>query len=424
MMMPDSVSPPSMASKSSSPSRQQPSDVEQDENLIQRENQNQEEQAESQSHDWSLLSVGFNQDHGCFACGTETGFRIYNCDPFMETFRRETDGAGIAIVEMLFRCNVLALVGGGKNPRYSPNKVMIWDDFQSRCIGELSFRSEVRAVRLRRDCIVVVLEHKIYVYNFENLKVLHQIETLSNMKGICALSPASTACVLACPGQRRGEVRVELYSVKKTRFVQAHESSLACLTLSQSGALLATASTKGTLIYIFSTADGTKLQELRRGADRADIYSIAFSANAQWLACSSDKGTVHVFGIKVASDEARAEALGPGSVSRGNSTLQPVGSGGSGSSLLLAGSAFLSYAATNAGSSLSFMKGVLPKYFSSEWSFAQFRIPEDSRAMVAFGPQKHTVLIACANGSFYRCAFDPVQGGEMVQQEYESFKKP
>ncbi len=97
--------------------------------------------------------------------------------------------------------------------------------------------------------------------------------------------------------------------------------------------------------------------QLRRGADRADIYSIAFSANAQWLACSSDKGTVHVFGIKAASDEVRAEALGPGSVSRGNSTLQPVGSGGSGSSLLLAGSAFLSYAATNAGSSLSFMKG-------------------------------------------------------------------
>ncbi|CAM6011917.1 unnamed protein product [Sphagnum balticum] len=408
-----------MASKSPSPSRQQMSDVQQDQNVNVKENQNQE-QAESQSRDWTLLSVGFNQDHGCFACGTETGFRIYNCDPFKETFRRETDGAGIAIVEMLFRCNVLALVGGGKNPRYSPNKVMIWDDFQSRCIGELSFRSEVRAVRLRRDCIVVVLEHKIYVYSFENLKVLHQIETLSNMKGICALSPASTACVLACPGQRRGEVRIELYSVKKTRFVQAHESSLACLALSQSGSLLATASTKGTLIYIFSTADGTKLQELRRGADRADIYSIAFSANAQWLACSSDKGTVHVFGIKAASEEARTDALGPGSVSRGNS-LQRAGSS---SSLLMAGSALLSYAATNAGSSLSFMKGVLPKYFSSEWSFAQFRIPEEARAMVAFGPQKHTVLIACANGSFYRCAFDPVQGGEMVQQEYESFKKP
>jgi hypothetical protein len=41
--------------------------------------------------------------------------------------------------------------------------------------------------------------------------------------------------------------------------------------------------------------------QVRRGADRAEIYSLAFSATAQWLAVSSDKGTVHVFNLKVDS---------------------------------------------------------------------------------------------------------------------------
>ncbi|XP_023893122.1 autophagy-related protein 18c [Quercus suber] len=363
--------------------------------------------------DTELLSVSWNQDYGCFAAGTSRGFRIYNCDPFKETFRRDLKSGGFKIVEMLFRCNILALVGGGANSQYPPNKVMIWDDHQSRCIGEFAFRSEVRAVKLRRDRIVVVLEHKIYVYNFMDLKLLHQIETLANPRGLCCLSHHSNAFVLACPGLQRGQVRIEHFGLNMTKFIQAHDSQIACLTLTMDGLLLATASTKGTLIRLFNTMDGSRLQEVRRGGNRAEIYSIALSPNVQWLATSSDKGTVHIFSlrVRVVGEDSSAQS----NAAQGLAMLQQNSS--------TALDALISpNTGANPGSSLSFMRGVLPKYFSSEWSFARFHLPEDTQFISAFGSQ-NTVVIVGMDGSFYRCSFDPVHGGEMLQREYVRFLK-
>ncbi len=58
---------------------------------------------------------------------------------------------GIGIVEMLYKSNILALVGGGKYPKYSRNKVILWDDNQGKVIAELSFTTYIKSVKMKRE---------------------------------------------------------------------------------------------------------------------------------------------------------------------------------------------------------------------------------------------------------------------------------
>jgi len=67
-------------------------------------------------------------------------------------------------------------------------------------------------VKLRRERIVVALEHKVLVYDFKDLKLLHSIETLSNPMGLVALSPSQDQTVMACPGLHCGQVSSAQYA--------------------------------------------------------------------------------------------------------------------------------------------------------------------------------------------------------------------
>lgn len=80
-----------------------------------------------------INNISFNQDQSCFSASLESGFKIFNTEP-LKTHLSAKYGEGIAITSMLFRCNFVALVGGGKRPKFSPNKVVIWDDFKQKFI--------------------------------------------------------------------------------------------------------------------------------------------------------------------------------------------------------------------------------------------------------------------------------------------------
>jgi hypothetical protein len=67
------------------------------------------------------------------------------------------------------------------------------------------------------------LEAKIYVYNFQNLKMIEVIETAPNAKGLCAISPSKDVCVMACPEKKVGSVRIVHFDkASKSVSVAAH----------------------------------------------------------------------------------------------------------------------------------------------------------------------------------------------------------
>ncbi|KAJ1990063.1 Phosphatidylinositol 3,5-bisphosphate-binding protein [Dimargaris cristalligena] len=398
-----------------------------------------------------FLFANFNQDYGCFAVGLDSGFRIFNTDPLKEKMRRDFAEGGIGQVEMLFRSNYLALVGGGKNPQFPPNKVILWDDSKHEVKARLEFKSEVRAVKMRRDRIVVALLNKVSVYSLSVVpQLLHSFETAENEAGVLALSSDNTASILAIPGRQFGHIQtVDLNSYftpprptdlldhrsgrmakpsggsgasansvpagngssisssglppttamsANVSIITAHTTRLSCLAINAEGTKLASASEKGTLIRVFHAGSGKLLNELRRGVDRAEIYSIAFSHDSTRLCVASDKGTIHIFNLELGASDLPGGGPQYGEVSQGP---QQAISG-------------------NRQSSFSFMRDLLPKYFSSEWSFAHFRVSGDVRCLCAFGNERNSIIVLCSDGSCYKYIFDPLKGN-CVREWYRKF---
>ncbi|KAG5980603.1 hypothetical protein E4U55_003849 [Claviceps digitariae] len=241
----------------------------------------------------AVLSVSFNSDSSCFAVGLESGICIFHTKSCLMKASRDFN-AGIGLVQMMGMTNYLALVGGGKSPKFAMNKAVIWDDMKGKIALEISSVSSVRGVQLGRERIIVILQNSVRVYSFSKPpKLLHVYETADNLLGLCSLSNKQ----LAFPGRTVGQIQLVELLTGNVSIIPAHSSALKAIQLSPDGELLATASETGTLIRVYSTSNCAKIAELRRGIDPATIFSLAFSPSGAMLACTSDKSTLHIFDI-------------------------------------------------------------------------------------------------------------------------------
>ena len=89
---------------------------------------------------------------------------------------------------MMYKTNFIVLVLSAA--RY---KVVIWDDFERKNRTEISFNSNVRNIKLRKDMLVVVLDTKTFIFSFMNLKLMENVETGPNPYGLCGLATAEKA---------------------------------------------------------------------------------------------------------------------------------------------------------------------------------------------------------------------------------------
>lgn len=85
--------------------------------------------------------------------GTKTGFEIIQNNSSSDKLLKKIQNLGesVEIIEMMYKTNFIVLVMSSAR-----NKVIIWDDHERKNRSELTFFSEIKAIKLRKDMLIVV----------------------------------------------------------------------------------------------------------------------------------------------------------------------------------------------------------------------------------------------------------------------------
>ncbi len=153
--------------------------------------------------------------------------------------------------------------------------------------------------------LVVVLERRVHVHALQTLEHLRTLETPPNPNGLAALTPCNEPCLLALPAAAgTGAVRVYDLLVDGGNALcelNAHQGQLGALAWNHDGTLLASASTKGTVLRVHKLPSAGKAYSFRRGTYPATVHCLAFSpagVEPPLLAATSSHGSVHLFRLE------------------------------------------------------------------------------------------------------------------------------
>lgn len=197
---------------------------------------------------------------------------------------------------MNFTSNLLALVGHGDNLNFSQKKLVIWDTMINMGITEMQFKSKINKVKMNFEYIMIATKDHIFVNLVDQFKDQIKIKSENHLSRI-VLSPFTVnPYLLYSDNNYDGELLVyDLVKQKCINTIRCHEKPILTVAINLYGNMVATSSTFGQMIRVFSVPKGEKLFTFNRGINISTMYSLNFSNDSSFLMSSSDTGTIHVF---------------------------------------------------------------------------------------------------------------------------------
>ena len=107
--------------------------------------------------------------------------------------------------------------------------MIIWDDHKKNVLGEISYNNKIINIDLTKKNIIVLCEHKIYIYEFESLTLVKSIDIVQNTSMISIGSEETD--FLIYPGTEQGTVSITKLNSDYYPKVQAHQSNIKTLYL-------------------------------------------------------------------------------------------------------------------------------------------------------------------------------------------------
>ena len=145
-------------------------------------------------------------------------------------------------------------------------------------------------------------------------------------------------------------------------------------------------------LELYETENLEKLQELNRGQEIAKIKYISIDFRNQFLAASSERGTIHIWSLSQSLEKLKKS--GKYKVNEGNNENK----------------------ISNAGSIFAILPTFLGGgFFDNEWSFAQVRLDEPY-SIFHFGLDNNLIIIT-SSGKYYKAKIDLKKGGNCTIME-------